>query len=174
MDNCTIKSVANFRTGCINPNCSTAKGDLFQELTCRWRSLVSTFPVEDLNKKYDNYKYPIDHSRDSELGIIQTKGRVYNSKYKNWPFGGFDRDRNKYYDYYICYCTDGEMKIIERIYIFPKRIINTDAILVYKYDSKGNLYENGWYEKYRITDENVLIKVNGLFKDILIMNQEMY
>lgn len=70
-----IKMLSARRIGNINKEHTNYKGDLFQELTCRWRSTVSTIPVEDLNKRLDNYITPIDHTYDSELGIIQTKGR---------------------------------------------------------------------------------------------------
>lgn len=161
------KSIANIRTGNLNPHCSIAKGNLFQELTCRWRSTVSTIPVEDLNKKNDNYRSPIDHTPDSELGIIQTKGASYSSKYKIWSLSEFDRDYNKNYDTHICYCINEDGKIIERIYIFPKHVIKTNTIHIYKYDSKGHLYKNGWYEKYRIIDEEIINKVNDIWKVII-------
>jgi hypothetical protein len=95
------------RVGCLDPDSNLAKGDLFQELTCRWRSIVSTIPVEDLNKKLDNYKSPIDHTRDSELGIIQTKGRYFDrfvGTYGGWQCGTVN-EKEKEFDNLIFYCV---------------------------------------------------------------------
>lgn len=79
-----IKSLRDRRTGNLDPNSSQAIGDLFEELTVRWRSTVSIVPVENLNIKNDNYSRgtPIDHSFDSELGLVQTQGRFYSLEYR--------------------------------------------------------------------------------------------
>lgn len=160
----TIKSLAYHRIGNLDPNCSSAKGDLFQELTCRWRSTVSTIPVEDLNKKLDNYNSPIDHSLDSELGIVQTKGRLYNSIDRKWGFGGLEREWRKEFDYEICYCANKDGNIIERIYIIPKKEIidRGTSICIYKNPSRYV-----WYEQYRVKDEDILKKVNEIWKEII-------
>lgn len=42
-----LKSVADSRTGNLNPICSKAKGDKFQLLTKFWRTTISTIPIED-------------------------------------------------------------------------------------------------------------------------------
>ncbi len=102
-----------------NPNSSNAKGDLFQELTCRWRSTVSTITVEDLNKKLDCYNTPIDHSRDSELGIPQTKGCFYNSYSQHWH-QNFKNEHNQIangfeFDVLILYCASEDGKTIDII-----------------------------------------------------------
>jgi len=56
------------------------------------------------------------------------------------------------------------MKIIERMYIFPKDVMYNTSIGIVKYDCLGRLYKNGWYEKYekyRVTDEEILKKVTN-------------
>ena len=151
------------RTGNINPNCSSAKGDLFEELTCVWRG------VKSLNKENDNYCSPIDHSRDPELGIIQTQGKFYNSYNQIWEFGNVWRDHNKDFSVMICYCTNKNGTIIERIYIFPKKeLINRHSITITKFPLRNSdtLY---WYEKYRVTDEEEIKKVNKIWKKIKSM-----
>ena len=164
-----MKPLANCRTGNQNPDSNQAKGDRFQELTCRWRSTISTVPVEDLNIKNDNYTRgtPIDHSRDSELGIIQTKGSLYNSENGWWSFGCFEGEWEKEFDYEICYCASKDGKTIDRIYIIPKKDIDVKYISIFKYNSIGELYKGGWYEQYRIKDEESIKKVNDIWKEIL-------
>lgn len=158
------KELANRRTGNQNPNHSNTIGDLFEELTCRWRSIVSIIPVENLNKKLDNHKSPIDHTSDSELGIIQTGGRLYNSRNGMWGFGGLEREWEKKFDVIICYCASKDGKIIERIYIIPKKEIKDRrmSIAIYKNPSRYV-----WYEQYRIIDEGTIKKINEIWKDIL-------
>ncbi len=154
-----IKSLRNRRTRSLNPNSSQAKGDLFEELTCQW------IGVKNLNKESDNYKSPIDHSHDSELGIIQTKGRFYDSINRYWTFSCLERDWDKEFDNMICYCASKNGKIIEKIYIFPiSEIIGRTSIGIYKNSSRGE-----WYEKYRVTDEEEIKKVNNIWKKIKSM-----
>lgn len=159
-----LKQIGNRRTGNLDPNCAVAKGDRFQELTCRWRSTISTIPVEDLNKKNDNYSRgtPIDHTPDSELGIIQTRGRLYDSYNQIWGTGGLDRDWYKKFDTMIFYCASKDGKTIERIYIFPKDVITKrTGITLYNNDRYH------WYEQYRVTDEETIKIVNEIWSAII-------
>lgn len=149
----------NRRSGNLSPNSSHKIGDIFEELTCKWRG------VNNLNIDDDNYTSPIDHSRDPELGIIQTKGALYNDTNRCWSFGNFHREWKKNFDNIICYCTDKYGKNIERIYIFPKdEIIKRGGVTIFKY-----LYYKGcgWYEQYRVKDDNVIKQVNEMFHKIL-------
>ncbi len=158
------KSLANRRTGNQNPNSNQTKGDNFQELTCIWRSTISTIPVEDLNKKLDNYRSPIDHSRDSELGIPQTKGKLYDHINRQWKFGDLKREWNKKFDVMIFYCASKDGKIIERIYIIPfeKEIKDKRKGITIL---KNLTYKGcGWYEKYRVTDEETIKQINDIWK----------
>ena len=144
----------------MNPECSTAKGNKFQKLTCKWRN------IKDLNIENDDYNTPIDHSRDAELGIIQTRGRFYNKI--AWYFSHLDDDWGKQFDNMICYCASKDRKSIERIYIFPlKEIKKRTNIGIYKSpkDKWGN-HITSWYEQYRIIDEETINKVNDIWRTI--------
>lgn len=166
-----IKSIANRRTGNQNPNSPNAKGDNFEELTCIWRSTISTIPIENLNKKLDNYGTPIDHSRDSELGFIQTKGATYDSYNQVW-IQGFKSECDQIakgfeFDNLILYCTSEDGALIERIYIIPlEEVISRSKIAVIKYQLRKNSDTLYWYEKYRITDKDTIKKVNDIWKEI--------
>lgn len=153
---------------------SQVKGDNFEELTCIWRSTISSVIVENLNKKLNNYITPIDHSPDSELGIIQTKGAFYNSYHQRWSqnfrnlhntiINGFN------FDFLILYCASEDGKIIARIYIIPKEeTMSRTGITINKNPSNrnGRCPEGAWYEKYRVTDEESIKKINQIWKQIL-------
>lgn len=155
-----IKSMRDRRMNNLDQNSSQAIGDLFEELTCRWKG------VKNLNKENDNYSSLLDHSPDSEWKILQTKGRVYNPIYERWHFSCIDREWNKEFDYEICYCVSVDEKIIERIYKFPKsEIIRRKGITIYKNPSRVS-----WVEKYRITDKDELKKVNRIWREIIEEN----
>ena len=122
-----------------------------------------------MNKKNDNYSRgtPIDHSWDSELGIIQTKGCLYSSEYRQWS-QNFKNEHNQVskgfnFDILILYCASEDGKYIERLYIFPvEQILERTKISIIKNPSKGYL----WYEEYRMEDEDILKTVNEIWKDI--------
>jgi len=152
-----IKSLSNRRMGSPNPNSGNAKGDLGEDLTC------GLFEVNNLNKENDNYIWPIDHSRHSILGILQTRCKWYDSINRCWMTGGLDRDWCKNFDNMVYYCISKDGKIVERIYIFPKEeVVKRQTIKIMKNPSKGIL----WYEKYRVKDEDVIRKVNKIWKEI--------
>ena len=158
---CKYKITTDRRTGCLAPNSEQAKGDMFEELTCKWRG------VKNMNIISDCYNSFIDHTIDPELGIIQTKGKTYNSIEKSWQGGWQSRDKE--FDNLILYCTSKDGKIIERIYIFPKfEVIKRASIHIYKNPSRGGKGKNydPWYEEYRIKDEKILEKVNNIWKEI--------
>ena len=85
-------------------------GDDCEELTCR------IFEVDNLNKKNDNYKSPIDHSKHPILGILQTKG-AHLSRYigvkGGWQFVYGIIEYGKRYDNMILWCAseDGNPSI---------------------------------------------------------------
>lgn len=110
----------------------------------------------------------IDHSRHPKLGIIDSQCRFYSTKYKRWSFTELARYHNKKIDYIISYCISSDGKTIERIYIFPiKEIVNRIGITILKYDKTGNLYILGWYEQYRIKDEETIKKANDIWREII-------
>lgn len=153
--------VGDRRTGNLDPESPQAKSDKFEYLTCE------VFEVKNLNIENDNYCSPIDHSLHPVLGILQTQGRFYSWDRHGWPGIDFRRDQNKNFGHIIIWCV-GEDGNIDRVYIFPKDIVKSkNEITIYKYDKEGYLYENGWYEKYRIRDKELLKRANELWNQIL-------
>lgn len=158
----TIKLLRDRRINNLDPSSSQAIGDLFEELTCRWRG------VKNLNKENDNFLNPIDHSPDSEGNTLQTKGRLDN--HYRWNFSYLEREWDKEFDYEICYCASEDGKTIERIYKFPKlEIMGRKGIAIYKNAalSRYPWIRCSWVEKYRITDEDELKKVNDIWREII-------
>lgn len=124
-----------------NRNDNRTKGDLSEAVTCNVRK------IKDLNIESDNYNSPIDHSRDPELGIIDSLGRFYDPIRKRYGFGNIDRYNNKV-DYIIIYCISEDGKIIERVYIIPiYEIMQRASIYIY------NNISDHWYDKYRINEK---------------------
>lgn len=161
--NSAIKKLADRRTGNIDPNSNSAKGDIFEEVTCRIRG-VKRLSIED-----NNYGLHFDHSIDSELGIIQTKGSVYSTIDERWE-ANVTNEYGKEFDHLIFYCADKDMKNIERIYIFPRiEIIKRKTIGIYKnpMNSRGTRSIIPWYEKYRVRDNEFIVKVNEIFQMII-------
>ena len=158
--------ISNRSIGNLDLDSSGAKGDNFQKLTCEWRSIISTIPVKDLNLENNNYNSPIDHTRDSELGIIQTKGRFFtrNTGAKGgWGFYYKTIEHKKDYDNMILWCVSEHGDIIERGYIIPKKEINKRQGIEIIKDPRT---WPPWYEKYRITDEETIKKVNEIWNKI--------
>lgn len=159
-----IKSLANHRTGNLDPNCTSAKGDLFEELTARWRG------IKRLSIENDNYGLPFDHSIDSELGVIETKGIFFNFRERRWGFSYNHRDYREI-DCMICYCASKDGKKIERIYIFPvEEVIKRTGIAIYKNPTNSSGCSIlSWYERYRVKDKGVIDKINDIWKEINII-----
>jgi hypothetical protein len=156
------KQLRDTRTGNLDPNSKRGKGNLAEELTCRWRSIISIIPVENLNIKFDNYNTPIDHSYDSELGIIQTKSAIYNSDYGLWGYN-WEGEFRKDFDNIILYCKSKNGKHIERTYIFPKdEVLKRRKVSIVKKPSRGVQ----WYEVYRV-DEDTVKLIDKIFQEIL-------
>lgn len=61
----TGKWLAGRRTGYLNNNSTDALGDICEAITCKVRG------VKNLNIENDNYRSPIDHSFDYELGVVK-------------------------------------------------------------------------------------------------------
>jgi hypothetical protein len=160
-----IKQIGDRRTGNLDPNSSCAKGDNSLELACELYGWV------DINKKNDNYTTgtPID-CYDPNTGLYhQVQGRHYSIEYGRWPFGNFERELEKKYGDMVCFCISEDGKIIERIYIFPKKEVGNRAdVLIIKnpLQSRGPF----WYEQYRRTDENELKKANEIWRKIIKRN----
>lgn len=138
------KFVAHHRTGNLDPNSSQGKGDIFQAIT------VKVHKVKDLNIESNNYTYPIDHSPDPILGILQTKGATYDTTERTWHIAWW-REHNKEFDNLIFYCANEDLTIIERVYIFPKaEVLKRKSITI----TKNPLYSRGpfWYDIYRVDE----------------------
>lgn len=102
------------------------KGYILQKVTCMVRG------IEDLNIINDNFRSPIDHSRDHKLGIVQTRCSLFNILEGYWH-NNTGNEYNKEFDYLIFYCISKDGKIIERVYIFPKyEVIKNSSITIYK------------------------------------------
>lgn len=145
--------INNRRIGNLNPNSNQEKGDKFQNLACKWKKLT------DLNKYNDNYNFPID-CIDIETGLkYQIKGKL-DSGYDTYSFGHLNKDINKDFDYYIFFCINKDGKIVDKIYIIPKNEFNYRTGITIS-------SKNGWYEQYRITDEETIKKVNDIWKEII-------
>lgn len=149
-----IKSLRVRRNGQLK-DARNLFADNCQTLTCE------LFEVENLNLKYDNYNFPIDHSKHPILGILQTKGAHY--KDDTWRFCyNILCELDKKYDNMILWCVSQDGRIIERLYIIPKK--ETDkrsSIAIYNNPSRGQ-----WYEKYRVTDKELLKKANDIWYKI--------
>lgn len=141
-----IKPIANHRTGNLNPNCSQAKGDYFEGITSKARGL------KILSIENDCYNGPLDHSRDLELGILETRGKIYNPYNRNWRFSGLENLHHKEFNFLIAYCTDKDMNIVTAL-LFPKiEIENRSSIIIGKNPVRGT-----WYNEY-IIDFDLWIK----------------
>ena len=150
--------ITNRLTGNQDPNHSNTKGDLTEELTNRWKG------TDNLNKKNDNYRFKIDHSPDPITGLIyQTKSKRYDPINRCWKHH-WEREHNKGFDILVFYCISKDGKTIEMIYEFPKfEVIKRTGTAIYKYVLRGP----HWYEKYRVTNEEELKKVNKIWREIL-------
>lgn len=151
----------------------SVKGLNYEELTCIWRTTISYVPVKNMNKYYHNP--PIDHSWDSELGFIQTKGRRYDLSQGKWDQSFKSEHRqiaNGFeFDVLIMYCASRDGNDIERIYIFPtEKVLERTTISIYKnpMNSHGTCPIIPWYEEFRIKDEKTLELVNKIWRDIIV------
>jgi len=136
------KNRADFRNNNLDPNSTVGKGYTFEQITCIARYL------KNLNIESGNFHSPIDHSVDAELGIIQSKGAIYDYINDQWSFNVLN-EQHKKFDHLICHCMDENMQNVERVYIFPKKeIMKRASIGIIKNPSRGT-----WYEKYRVDEK---------------------
>lgn len=160
-----IKSTLNCRSDNKNPDLNNTKGDNTQELAC------VLYGLEDLNKKYDNYKSPID-CIDKSGSLHQVQGRSLSCNNKGWHYWDFswlEREWKKDYKDIILFCLSEDRKIIEEIYKIPfeaeiKEKRKSITISKNRLRSSKTLY---WYEQYRVTDEEELKRANKIYQTIL-------
>lgn len=138
------KTLANCRTNNEDPNHPSTKGGKDIDLVCELYNYVN------LNKKYDNYRTPID-CQDPITGLLyQIQGRCYSSEDRYWGFSPLEAEWYKEYEDMICFCKSKDGKTVERMYRFPSwQIIGKQAITIY-----DNKYEH-WYDEYRVCEEDV-------------------
>lgn len=164
------KSMSDRRTGNLRYD-RHILGDNCEEETYR------LFGAKRLSTETDNYRLSHDHGPipegvsimiggklvDLSNKIPQTRGRRYSPIYRRWD-QNLDLEYIKKFDILIFYCISEDGKTIERIYIFPKEEIKVSSI---------GIYENSprIFEKYRVTDSDVLKKANELWKEVIIKNK---
>lgn len=138
-----MKDRRDFRNNNLDPNVTTGKGYIFEQITVKVRG------VSNLNIENDNFNSQLDHSKDPEYGVLQSKGAVYNPMYGSWKFH-VQNDQEKEFDNLFAYCMSRDMKNVERVYIIPwEEVIKRKSISIIKNPSKGVQ----WYEKYRIDEK---------------------
>lgn len=154
------RSLSSIRTGNLDPNSATYKGNKIQKL------IHILYGWIDLNEENDNYRSSIDFI-DKEGNLHQVQGRRYDSKYRGWNTGGnLENEWYKKYADLVFICKSEDGKIIEEIYKIPfeKEIKGLrKGIGIYKYDIKGRLYEGGWYEPYRTKNKEELVRSNEIW-----------
>lgn len=151
--------IRDHKTGSLDPDCNVAKGDRFEDLSCK------LYNAKGLNR--DNYHCPIDNWCE-EFGYFQTKGSYFNDRSDRWVISNLEREWNKKYDRMVVYCVSKDGKIIERIYEFPwEEIIKIKSIGIYKNPCRNVQ----WYEQYRIRDEYKLNVANNIWIKILEKEQ---
>lgn len=148
-----IKNLADCRTGNLYDP-SNIFGHNCEELTARWRK------IKRLSIEKDNYGLPLDHSIDPELGIIETKGRHFDVYQKRWYVAIKISEYEKEYDNMILWCAHEDKDTIEKGYIIPKFEINKRTGIGIR------RYPFGYYEQYRIKDEETIKKANDIWRDI--------
>lgn len=157
------KSLTNCRTGNLDSNCSTSKGNRSQKLAC------ILYEWEDLNEKYDNHRSPIDCCNPKTGSYHQVQGRNYNRRNGYWPFGNFGAELEKKYETMVCFCFSEDGKIVERIYKFPlEEITRVTGVVIFKNPTDSHSRPKvPTYDIYRIIDEEELKNANDIWKEIL-------
>jgi hypothetical protein len=144
-------------------------GDNILELAC------ILYGWDDLNKKYDDYRTPID-CYDPKTGLYhQVQGRHYNSKSNQWPFNGFEDEWDKTFETMVCFCISKDGNTVERIYRFLlKDIIENERTGAYICKNPTNAHGNlivSCYEEYREKNEDELKSANRIWARILEENK---
>lgn len=144
-----MKSLSGFRTGYIDQNSRAVKGRIFEQITVKVRG------VKNLNIENNNFNSKIDHSRDPEYGIIESRGSTYYVIGGFWKIN-FGDEHEKEFDHLFVYCADENMRHIKRVYIFPKEeVTKRTFVRIYNHPLRPlpNIYLKGaWYDKYRVDE----------------------
>lgn len=141
--------IKDHKIGNLDPYSTSGKGYISETIVCKARGIKS------LNIENDNWKSPIDHSTDPELGILQTKCALYNPILKNWHNGSLLNEYGKRFDHIILLCFDEYMKNVLRIYIIPKFELDGETTIFVALDwsklRRKSKFEK--LEKYRINNK---------------------
>lgn len=161
-----IRSISDRRIGNLDPNSPQAKGDKGENLLCEWKGYTN------LNKKLDNYTVRRDCLDEKTEEYYQAKIAYYNEKNRYWhqDFRNIQDSVSLGFRFksLFLFCISEDGKIVERVYEIPEKEANNIAeIKIVKYRKNGLLYEDGWYEKYRLKDENEMKKINEIWKKML-------
>lgn len=158
-----IKSLGDRRTGNQDPNSSNAKGDRGEDLLCAWKGYTN------LNKKNDNYSKGtrIDCLDEKTGEYYQTKIAYYNSRNNLWGF-----DFRKLQESIIqgfrfksifLFCISEDGQIVNRIYEIPEKEIYDVETRKGKASISVRNNAKGWYELYRIINDEELNKINKMW-----------
>ena len=161
-----IKSLGDRRMGNLDPNSNLAKGDRGEELLCRWKGYTN------LNKKNDNYKFPIDCLDENTGEYYQVRSAYYNPINRLW---GQDfktlqdsiRQGFRFKSLFL-FCISKDGKVVKRVYEIPeKEIMNRTSINIHDNptDSWGDPI-TPWYDQYKNKNEDIK-KINEIWKDII-------
>lgn len=166
------KLSADRRTGNLTDSAQIL-GDKCQKVT------VLSLGPKDLNEELDNFNSPIDHTpipdgtfveigeklADLSGTVIQTKGcnfHEYIGRDGGWYVGNLIREYGKEFDFIIFYCISKDEKTIERIYIFPKAVLNGIGINIIKDAVRGSQ----WYNSYIVTDKKYSQKTSEIWETL--------
>lgn len=162
------KRLRNCRTGYQHSKHSCTKGDIYIDVACE------LYGYDNLNDIYDKYNTEIDCICRKTGLFYQVKGRLLRiirmyittkgekRYYEGWNFGEFERELHKEYEDMVCFCKSKDGKMIERIYRFPKIVIDERAGITIMRDNI-----TGWYEQYRVKDLEELRRANEILQKIL-------
>lgn len=134
------KSIADSRTGNLD------RLDRFGKMVIGQWITGKTLGIKDLSIEKDHFSEPIDHSRHSIYGDIDTKISSYDNIEKRWTVSRITHN----FDNICIICMDGQKPWIsvKRVYIILEEKINGSTITIVENPSKG-----GWYEEYRIDEK---------------------
>lgn len=136
--NSARKSVSNWRIGELGIYTQNGKGIIGEMIVARVRK------VEIVAIKMDGLRNKIDIVDDPEFGIIQVKTKTL--KNGKWSVGNYVNE--EIFDHLVLICMDEYWKIVERIYVIPRReLIDRTGIAIVKNPSRPT-----WYSCYKIDE----------------------
>lgn len=165
-DHCSLvkekKAMADSRVGTIDKNCTTGIANNSRKLACK------LYEWDNLSVKYNNYNYPLNCYAPKTGLYHQVKMSYYNPEKGSWAFAEFEKQRKKIFESMICFCMSTDKKMVERIYKFPKIIVEekNSVAIIKKLTEVCDDPVIIWYEKYRCFDKDELKKANDIWNGI--------